>query len=83
MSGPPASDPDPVSLAVAEAVRSSGLTQARVAELMGTAQPNVARLARPEYHGHSVATLRRLAEALGMRLEVRFVPDSEGGRGKQ
>lgn len=50
----------------------SGLTQAQVAERIGTTQSAVARLesgkAKP-----SIATLQRYADALGYRVEIRFV----------
>ena len=52
----------------------SGLTQAQVAELVGTTQSAIARLesATPK-HSPSMATLQRYAKALGYRLEVRLV----------
>lgn len=64
---------DPVSGVVARAIAGSGLTQGEVARRSGMQQPNVARLADPQYHGHSVAALRRVAQALGQEVEVRFV----------
>jgi DNA-binding XRE family transcriptional regulator len=53
---------------------SSGLTQAQLAELIGTRQSTIARLEDADYRGHSLTLLRRIAEALDQRLEVRFVP---------
>lgn len=52
----------------------SGLTQAEVAERVGTTQSAIARLesAAPK-HSPSIATLQRYAKALGYRLEVRLV----------
>lgn len=53
-----------------------GLTQAEVAERMGTKAPAVARLENALVtgkHSPSVATLQKYAAALGKRLEVRFV----------
>ena len=51
-----------------------GLTQAQVAERIGTTQSAVARM---EYgsgkHSPSLATLSRYAEALGCKLEVRLI----------
>jgi transcriptional regulator with XRE-family HTH domain len=52
----------------------AGLTQQELAELVGTTQSVISRLEDADYHGHSVAMLRRIAEALGQRLEIRFVP---------
>jgi hypothetical protein len=34
----------------------------------------IARLEDAEYEGHSLTMLRRIAEALGKQLDVRFVP---------
>lgn len=49
----------------------AGLSQAQVAELMGTQAPSVARLERAlatGKHSPSIATLRKYAEACGRRL---------------
>lgn len=51
----------------------AGLTQAQLAELVGTKQPSIARLERGQTQP-SVEFLSRIATALGMRLEMRFVP---------
>lgn len=51
-----------------------GLTQAQVAERIGTTQSAVARMESGRgKHSPSLATLSRYAEALGCRLEVRLV----------
>ena len=50
------------------------LTQQQLAELAGTTQPVIARLEDADYAGHSLRMLRRIAEALGQRIEIRFVP---------
>lgn len=49
----------------------AGLSQAQVAEFMGTQAPSVARLERSlatGKHSPSIATLRKYAEACGRRL---------------
>lgn len=54
----------------------SGLTQAEVAERMGTKAPAVARLENALVtgkHSPSLDTLRKYAAAMGKRVEVRFV----------
>lgn len=54
----------------------AGLTQAQVAERMGTQAPAVARLENALItgkHSPSVATLQKYAAALGKKLEVRLV----------
>jgi predicted transcriptional regulator len=54
----------------------AGLTQAQVAERMGTKAPAVARLEgalASGKHSPSLATLRKYAEALGKKLEIHLV----------
>jgi len=51
-----------------------GLTQAQVAEKIGTTQPAVARMESGSgKHSPSLATLTKYADALGCKLEVRLV----------
>ncbi len=60
-----------------KARRRAGLTQADVAARMGTQAPSVARLEAgggSRGHSPSVATLRKYAEAVGCRLEIRLLP---------
>lgn len=60
-----------------EARREAGLTQAQVAERMGTQAPAVARLERAlasGKHSPSVATIRRYLAACGKRLVVDTCP---------
>jgi ribosome-binding protein aMBF1 (putative translation factor) len=52
------------------------LTQKQLADLVGTTQPVIARLEDADYNGHSLTMLRRIAEALGQRVEVRLVKAS-------
>ncbi|MBF0154388.1 MAG: helix-turn-helix transcriptional regulator [Magnetococcales bacterium] len=57
--------------------RKAGMTQAQVAERMGTGTPAVARLESgggKAKHSPSIATLRRYAEAVGCRLEIKLAP---------
>ena len=69
---------NPVSLEIAAAIAKSGLTQFQVAEAMGTTQSAVARLCNPDYWGHSLESLRKLALALNAQLDVRI--DFDGAR---
>jgi transcriptional regulator with XRE-family HTH domain len=60
-----------------KARRQAGLTQAEVAARMGTQTPAVARLeggGGSRRHSPSVATLRKYAQAVGCRLEIRLRP---------
>lgn len=49
------------------------LTQKQLAELIGTDQAVVSRLEDADYSGHSLTMLRRIAAALGKRVDIRFV----------
>src|SRR5947209_5981835 len=60
----------------------AGLTQAEVAERMGTMTPAVARLEAgggSKGHSPSVVTLRKYAKAVGCRLEIKLRP-AKGSR---
>ena len=59
-----------------KARKEAGLSQADVAERMGTKAPAVTRLEASltnGKHSPSVETLRKYAEAVGCRLEIHFV----------
>ena len=53
-----------------------GLTQTELAEMVDTKQPSIARLESGR-RDPSLSFLRRIAEALDCRLEVRLVPHDE------
>ncbi|WP_408598036.1 helix-turn-helix domain-containing protein [Limnohabitans sp.] len=56
--------------------KAAGLTQAQIAERMGTKAPSVARLESSlasGKHSPSLSTLRKYAQALGKRVELRLV----------
>jgi transcriptional regulator with XRE-family HTH domain len=54
----------------------SGLTQAEVAERVGTTQSAIARLESAEpKHSPSIATLRKYAKALGYIVQVKLVKE--------
>lgn len=55
----------------------AGLSQAELAERVGTTQSVISRLEDADYEGHSLNMLRRIARALNCRLELRFVPDEK------
>ena len=59
-----------------KARRDAGLSQADVAQRMGTKAPAITRLESSltsGRHSPSLATLKKYAQAVGCRLEVRFV----------
>lgn len=51
----------------------AGLTQAQLAKLIGSDQAVISRLEDADYEGHSLSMLRRIAHALGKKIEIRFV----------
>ncbi len=62
--------------ALLDARRDAGLTQAQVAARMGVKQSALARIEASllsRRHSPSLATLRKYAEAVGRRLEIRLV----------
>src|SRR5690349_24825283 len=66
---------------VLKARAESGLTQAEVAERIGTTQSAIARLESAEpKHSPSIATLQKYAKALGYKVEVKLVKDEQSGR---
>jgi transcriptional regulator with XRE-family HTH domain len=48
----------------------AGLTQAELAARVDTTQSAISRLEDADYEGHSLSMLRRIAEALGTRMNV-------------
>jgi ribosome-binding protein aMBF1 (putative translation factor) len=58
---------------ILEARTAASLTQKQLADKVGTTQPVIARLEDADYDGHSLTILRRIGEALGRRLDVRFL----------
>ena len=58
-----------------DARMAAGLTQKQLADMIGSQQSVIARLEDADYEGHSLSMLRRIAEALDQKLEVRFVPN--------
>jgi DNA-binding XRE family transcriptional regulator len=51
----------------------AGLTQNGLAKLVGTTPSVISRLEDSDYEGHSLTTLKRIAEVLDKRVEIRFV----------
>ena len=52
----------------------AGLTQRELAVRVGTSKSAICRLEDAAYEGHSLSILKRVAEALDKRVEIRFVP---------
>lgn len=58
---------------IREARTEAGLTQRDLAQRIGTTQSAIARLECADYEGHSLAMLQRIAAALHLEIDVRFV----------
>ena len=71
-----------VALQIAALRRQAGLSQKDLAKLLKTSQQQISRLESPGYEGHSLATLRRVAEVLHARVRVVFEPE-ENDTGKR
>lgn len=72
-----------IARAIYDARRAAGLTQQELAELVGTQQPVIARLEDNDYDGHTLAMLGRIARALKLRAEFRFVSPDEKAESAQ
>ncbi len=55
----------------------AGLTQKKLAKMIGTTPSVISRLEDSDYEGHSLTMLKRIAAAVDKRVEIRFVPRSE------
>lgn len=67
-----------VALQIAALRRQAGLSQKDLAKLLKTSQQQISRLESPGYEGHTLATLRRVADALHARVRVMFEPSKTG-----
>ncbi len=63
-----------VALQITELRQKAGLSQKELAQLLHTSQQQISRLESTGYEGHSLSTLRRVADALHARVRVVFEP---------
>ena len=56
-----------------EAREESGLSQAELAERIGSKQAVISRLEDADYEGHSLTMLLRIAAALGKQIRIEFL----------
>jgi DNA-binding XRE family transcriptional regulator len=71
-----------VALQIAALRQQAGLSQKDLAKLLKTSQQQISRLESPGYEGHSLSTLRRVAEVLHARVRIVFEPEvSKAGLG--
>jgi DNA-binding XRE family transcriptional regulator len=64
---------DELARQIFELRESAGLTQKRLAKLVGTTPSVISRLEDSEYEGHSLTMIKRIAAAVNKRVEIRFV----------
>lgn len=64
--------PNPVSVAIKQAIKRSGQTASEIARQMQTSPAAITRMTDPSYEGHSLPGLRKLAQVLKLPLQ-RFV----------
>jgi DNA-binding XRE family transcriptional regulator len=67
-----------VALQVAALRQQAGLSQKDLAKLLKTSQQQISRLESPGYEGHSLSTLRRVADVLHARVRIVFEPAETG-----
>jgi transcriptional regulator with XRE-family HTH domain len=63
-----------IAQAVYDARQAAALSQQQLAEAIGVAESAVADLEEADYEGDALSMLRRIAEALHMKLRVELVP---------
>ena len=69
-----------VALQIAALREQAGLSQKELAKRLNTSQQQISRLESPDYEGHSLANLRRVAEVLHARVRVVFEPDGKAAK---
>ena len=69
---------NPVSLRLADAIQSARLTKAEVARRLGVSRQSIHRLTDPFYFSHNMRSLHRVAEVLGLGVQVSFPKRSQG-----
>ena len=67
-----------VALQIVALRQQAGLSQKELAKLLKTSQQQISRLESPGYEGHSLSTLRRVADALHARVRIVFEPMKAG-----
>ena len=65
---------DAVARKVYELRTEAGLSQRKLAKLVGTTASVICRLEDADYEGHSLSMLNRIAAAVGKRVQITFVP---------
>lgn len=61
-------------LGIVERIKARGLTQAQVSKIIGLAQPDVSKLLRGQFAGHSFERLFGYLRALGNNIQIQIKP---------
>jgi len=69
-----------IALQIAALREQAGLSQKDLAKLLKTSQQHISRLESPDYEGHSLSMLRRVADILHARVRVVFEAAKSGTR---
>ncbi len=69
---------NPVSLRLADAIQSARLTKTEVARRLGMSRQSIHRLTDPFYFNHNMRSLNRVAELLGLGVQISFPKRSQG-----
>lgn len=67
-----------ISQKIKAARHKAGLTQSELGKKLGVSQNSISQLENPKYAGHSIKTLRKIADALGLKLVVSL--ETENGK---
>jgi ribosome-binding protein aMBF1 (putative translation factor) len=59
---------------VYDARQAAGMTQKKLANAIGVTESDIAELEAADYEGDSLSMLRRIADALHMKLRVELIP---------
>ena len=65
---------DDIARKIRELREQAGLSQRKLASLVGTTASVICRLEDADYEGHSLSMLNRIASALDRRIKIEFVP---------
>jgi DNA-binding XRE family transcriptional regulator len=63
-----------IALQIYKLRQDAGLTQAELANILGTQPSAICRLEDADYEGHSLAMLRKIAKALNKKVKITFMP---------
>lgn len=74
---------DDVARKIRELREEAGLSQRKLAEIVGTTASVICRLEDADYEGHSLSMLNRIASALDRRIKIDFVPIVNPGSSSQ